>query len=460
MSSILSLLRPAPRIPMIADKEERRRLYRKLRFQNLYGMVIGYAVYYFVRKNFSMAMPTFLQELGYTKTDLGLILTLFSVVYGTGKFINGVLGDYTNARYLMAMGLLVSAVLNIVFGLSTGLVAFGIIWLFNAWFQSLGMPASVRLLTRWYSPTELGTIWGIQSTAHQIGGAGIMIFCGWLIPNYGWRSAFYVPAAIAIVVAFWLAWTLRDTPQSVGLPPIEKHRGETDERDPDAEDCKPFREIMRDHIIKNRFLWTVATANIFVYVVRVGIMDWAPTFLTEARGSSLAGAGLKTAAFELAGMAGAVGAGWVSDKIFRGRRGPLATISMILLAVAIASLWITPPGNPLLDTIILIAAGVLVYGPQLLVPVAATDFACKQAASTAAGITGAFGYIGAAVSGLGTGLVVDAYGWGGGIYFFAACALVGAALFAVTWNKRSPHIAKKLDRDRLAREAADAAKGK
>ncbi|HPW45632.1 MAG TPA: MFS transporter [bacterium] len=442
MASLISLIKPAPYIPQIEDPEERKRLYKHFRTRNLYGMVVGYAIYYFVRKNFSMAMPVMLQELGYTKTDFGAILTLFAILYGIGKFVNGVLGDYTNARYLMAFGLLLSGVINFFFGMSSGIMAFGFFWLLNAWVQSLGMPASVRLLTRWFSPTELGTIWGIQSTAHQIGGAGIMVFAGWLIPRYGWRFSFYIPAAIAILTSFWLINRLRDTPQSVGLPPIEKHRGETTEADPDAGDTKPFMVIMKDHIFRNRLLWIVATANIFVYVVRVGIMDWAPTFLTEARGSGLVGAGFKTAAFELAGMLGAIGAGWVSDKIFRGRRGPLATISMILLGVVVSLLWILPPGRPMIDTALLIAAGILVYGPQLLVPVAATDFACKQAASTAAGVTGAFGYIGAAISGLGTGLLVDKYGWAGGIYFFAGAAFLGSILFAMTWNKRSPHIKK------------------
>lgn len=439
MPKILSLLKVAPHAEPIKDPEKIKKIYPYWRFRILYSMIIGYAVFYFVRKNFSMAMPAFLQDLGYTKTDLGIILTLFSVVYGVGKFANGLLADRANSRYMMAIGLLISAVLNILFGLSTGLIAFGVIWILNAWFQSYGMPASVRLLTHWYSPTELGFKWGLQSTGHQIGGAIIMVLAGFLVANYGWRWAFYVPAAIAILTSFFLLNRLRDTPQSIGLPPVEEYRGEAHIRDPLEDQAKSFKEILFGHVLTNSLVWIVALANIFVYVVRIGIMDWAPTFLVEARGSTLAGAGLKTAAFELAGIGGTIGAGWLSDVLFKGRRGPLATICMAFLALALAGLWLLP-AHPMMDSVLLIVAGFLVYAPQLLVPVAAADFASKKAASTATGLTGAFGYAGSALAGVGTGVIVDQWGWNGGFFFFVAAAVAGMLLFLLTWNRRAPQL--------------------
>jgi len=269
-----------------------------------------------------------------------------------------------------------------------------------------------------------------------------MVLAGFLVSSYGWRYAFYVPAAIAIVCAFFLIWRLRDTPQSIGLPPIEEYRNEAHISDPNEDQAKTVKEIFRDHIIGNRLLWTVAFANAFVYIVRMGIMDWAPTFLVEARGSTLAAAGLKTAAFELAGIAGAIGMGWASDYIFKGRRGPLATVSMFLLAISIAALWFIPAGNHFWETAVLIFAGVLVYGPQLLVPVAAADFASKKAAATATGLTGAFGYIGATLAGVGTGMIVDKWGWDGGFIFFIVASILGMLLFLSIGTRRAASLEK------------------
>lgn len=456
MSSIFKKLACAPHAAPITDEALVHKMYPRWRLRILYSMIVGYAVYYFVRANFSIAMPVLLKELGYTKTDLGLILTLFSVVYGFGKFINGVLADRANARYLMAIGLFCAGVVNFFLGMTSGLFTLGIFWLMNAWFQSYGMPASVRLLTHWYSPTELGTKWGLQSTAHQIGSASIMVIAGiiiggfhWTIGSHavvwaglGWRYAFYIPALIAIATSFWLINRLRDTPQSIGLPPVEEYRGDAHITDPEEDCAHSVKEIFVKFILKNRFVWTVACANIFVYVVRIGIRDWAPTFLVETRGMSVANAAFKTAGFEIAGIIGAISAGWISDVVFKGRRGPMAAISMFLLMLAVVTLWLIPPNYPYLDAALLVSAGILVYGPQLLVPVAAADFATKKAASTATGLTGAFGYIGSALAGIGTGLIVDTWGWNGGFIFFATAAFIGMILFLSFWKYRAPQLDK------------------
>lgn len=441
-SSIAKALKAQPHATPIQDPAVVKKRYRYWRIRMLTSMMIGYGLFYFVRKNFSMAMPVFLDELGYTKTDLGIILTAFSILYGLGKFLNGILADRANPRYFMALGLFVSAVLNVFFGLSSSLFAFGIFWLMNAWFQAMGWPPCARMLTHWYSPTELGTKWGLWNASHQIGGAGILVLCGWLIPQYGWRSAFFVPAAIAILGSLFLAMMLRDTPQSLGLPPVEEYRGDVEkgeEADEEAHDdtAESFKEIMLKYILKNRLLWIVCFANIFVYIVRIGVLDWAPTFLVEAKGTSLMGAGIITALSEVVGIVGAIAAGWFSDRIFKGRRGPANVIFMLLLIAAIFGLWRVPTGHGVLAAFYLIAVKFLVYGPQMLVGVAAADFASKKAASTATGLTGTFGYAGSAICGVGTGLIVDRWGWDGGFIFFIAAAVIGTLLFALTWTHRS-----------------------
>ncbi len=443
MLNILSLLSVGHHAEPLKDPNEINRKYRFWRVSNLTMMILGYAVFYFVRKNFSMAMPHLSTEWGLSNTDFGIVLSLFSIIYGVGKFANGVLADRMNARFFMALGLLCSAIINIFMGFSAGIVTLGIFYLMNAWFQSFGMPASVRLLTHWYSPTELGTMWAIQSTAHQIGGAVIYILCGFLIPQMGWKYAFFVPAFIAVGVSFLLILGLRDTPQSIGLPSVEVYRNETVEEDEDENEdsAKSYKEILLGYVFNNKYVWIVAIANIFVYIVRMGIMDWAPKFLQEARGATALSAGLKVAGFELAGIVGCLGAGFISDKLFKGRRGPLGVIYMVLLTIALIAFWLTPQEwMSVADTLILIVAGAMVYGAQLLIPVAAADFATKKAACAATGLTGASGYIGSTLAGVGLGMIVDQWGWNGGFIFFIASAAIAIFLFALIWNKRSPRL--------------------
>ena len=87
--------------------------YSYWRLRMMYSMMIGYAGFYLVRQNFTMAIPSMQSDLGYSKTQIGVIISVAAVVYGIGKGISGLLGDRSNARYLMTFGLLMSAVMNL-----------------------------------------------------------------------------------------------------------------------------------------------------------------------------------------------------------------------------------------------------------------------------------------------------------------------------------------------------------
>jgi len=110
----LSLFQPAPAATVLTtDPVTIQRQYRLWQRRVLISSIIGYAVFYFVRKNLSIAMPVMEKELGISKAGLGLFLTLHGVLYGVSKFANGFLGDRANARAFMTAGLVCSALLNL-----------------------------------------------------------------------------------------------------------------------------------------------------------------------------------------------------------------------------------------------------------------------------------------------------------------------------------------------------------
>jgi sugar phosphate permease len=229
---------------------------------------------------------------------------------------------------------------------------------------------------------------------------------------------------------------LTDSPESLGLPPVEVFRGEAS-LGPARVASPAFWSVFRTHIAGNPWVWIVSLANFFIYIVRWGILYWAPAYLIEAKGFDTPHAGLSASAFEYAGIFGAYAAGWLSDRATGGRRGPVSVVFMALLIGFLVALCSVPPGRVMEMTLIFIALGFLVYGPQMLVAVAATDFSTKVASATAVGLTGLFGYMGASVCGVTTGYLVDHYGWNGAIWFYAGSAAVGTALLATTWSKRA-----------------------
>jgi OPA family glycerol-3-phosphate transporter-like MFS transporter len=247
--------------------------------------------------------------------------------------------------------------------------------------------------------------------------------------------SFFIPAAIAIATALFLVNRLRDTPTSLGLPPIEEYKNDpTGEKEVES-GALSTREILWENVLRNKYIWALALGNFFVYIVRYGAMDWAPAFLVEVKGANIQSAGFKVASFEVTGILGAFIAGYVSDRFLKGRRGPLNVLYMTLLAGSVALFWLTPPDSHWLDYLTLSAVGFLVYGPQMLVGVSAADVVSKNAAATATGFTGMGGYLGGIVAGIGAGAILDKWGWDGGFKFFIACALLGALCFGMTWKK-------------------------
>ncbi|MED0674525.1 glycerol-3-phosphate transporter [Aneurinibacillus thermoaerophilus] len=438
---MVNLYRPAPHIERLpADKIDA--TYRRLRLQVFLGIFIGYAGYYLVRKNFSLAIPYFTEQ-GFSKGELGLVLSAVSIAYGISKFVMGIVSDRCNPRYFLATGLILSGVLNILFGtvpfLTSSIAIMFVLMFINGWFQGMGWPPSGRTMVHWFSISERGTKMSIWNVAHNVGGGitgplvglGILLFATW-------KSIFFFPGIIAVLIGIYVIMTLRDTPQSVGLPPIEEYKNEyPDDKDKvqDREKELTAKEILFKYVLNNKFLWFIALANVFVYFVRYGVVDWAPTYLTEAKGFSHDNSRWSYFLYEYAGIPGTLLCGWMSDRLFKGRRAPAGILFMVGVLLAVIVYWVNPPGNPLIDNIALISIGFLIYGPVMLIGLHALDLAPKKAAGTAAGLTGLFGYlIGATFANAVMGYTVDLFGWDGGFIMLIAACLLSIFFLALTWN--------------------------
>jgi len=417
--------------------------YKKLRLQVFLGIFIGYAGYYLVRKNFSMAMPDLIEQ-GYSKGDLGIALSGVSIAYGLSKFLMGNVSDRSNARIFLSLGLVLSGISMIVMGtfaFATSSIAIMFLLLFfNGWAQGMGWPASGRVMVHWFSIRERGFKMSIWNTAHNIGGGlvGPLAIAGLAIFG-SWESKFYFPGFIALIVALIAFILIRDTPQSCGLPPIEKYKNDYSKDYSEAHEKElSGRDIFFKYVFTNRLLWYIAFANAFVYLVRYGVLDWAPTYLEEAKGFSLKESGWAYFAYEYAGIPGTLLCGWLSDKVFNGRRAPATIIYMVLVLAAVILYWQNPPGNPLIDNIALILIGFLIYGPVMLIGVHALDLVPKKAAGTAAGLTGLFGYLGGALfANIAMGYVVDAWGWDGGFYVLIGACVLSILFTGLTWGRET-----------------------
>lgn len=420
--------------------------YRRLRRQVFIAIFIGYAAYYLVRMNLSLAIPDILREYPqYTKAQLGTAMTALSIAYGLSKFLMGSVSDRSNPRWFMPIGLLLSAAITASFGLVKAIYAsLALVILLqaaNGWANGMGWPACGKTMVHWFSGRERGRVVALWNTAHNVGGGLVaalaVVGVAWFDD---WGAKFYFNALVASVIAVAVAVLLRDTPRNCGLPPVEVYRNDAPPGySPQSERTLGFREIFFAHVLNNRLLWAIAVANAFVYFVRYGVQNWIPTYLETAKGFSFRQASTAWFLFEYAAIPGTILCGWMSDSLFRGRRGPATMLFMGLTLAGLVVYGLNRAGPLWLDMAALIMIGFFVYGPIMMIGLHALELVPKKAAGTAAGFTGFFGYaFGSAIAGTGVGWIADHFGWGGVFTTMIACCVASMGFVALTLRQPGP----------------------
>jgi len=336
-----------------------------------------------------------------------------------------------SALVMIAMGKLATATSSV--GIMFALL------LANGWFQGMGWPPAGRTMVHRFSSSERGTKMAIWNVAHNVGGGLVGPLAILAIAVFGdWHAILYLHGYVALAVAVFIWLTVRDTPQSQGLPPIEVYKNDYPKSyayDTNHEQEFTAKEIFLKHVLNNKLLWIIAFANAFVYLIRYGVLDWAPTYLSEVKGFTFEETGWAYAMYEWAGIPGTILCGYLSDKVFRGHRAPVAILYLFLTLICVLVYWFNPPGNPSIDIAMLISIGFLIYGPVMLIGLQALDLVPKKAAGTAAGFTGLFGYVGGAVTAnIVIGILVDRAGWDAGFLLIAGSAVVAIALIYVFYR--------------------------
>jgi len=450
MGSITSAVRrffaPPPPIERL-PAEQVQRFYPRYRLRIMESTFIGYATFYLARNNLSTVAKEMESALHYDKSMLGDILAITAISYGLSKFIMGSVSDRSDPRKFMAAGLLLTACCNFAFGMASSYYAHLALWSLNGFAQGMGWPPCGRSMGHWYSESERGLTFSIWNTSHNVGGGVAGLIAAWAVTKYGgWQYAFFVPGILAAIGSCYIFWRLRDTPQSVGLPPIEEYRndygseekpGETPERDLTA------KELFFDKVLTNKYVWLLAVANFFAYITRYSMLDWGPTYLREVKGASLDDGGFAIFAIEFGGIPSTIFLGWISDRA-GGRRGMVASLCMVPILAAFLGIMFSPVGFLWLDMTMLAVIGFFIYPVINLIVIAALDVVSKKAIGTAAGFIGLFGYIGRTVQAKGFGWTVDHYStqygdkaaWDIVFYLILGSAVIAGLLLAMTWKMR------------------------
>ena len=451
---------PAPRERLAADKIDKE--YRSMRLKVFLGAFFGYAAYYLVRKNLSLAAPGMMAEGLLDKESAGFAMAGIPIAYAFSKFLMGSLSDHSDARKFLVVGLIIASSVMMAVGLvpysASIAVNAGILFAFMlavGWLSGMGWPPCGRIMAHWFSQNERSFKMSIWNCSHNVGGGSLALLVSLGITTFAamgiaesWRAAFIFPSVVALCFAAFCWWTLRDTPESCGLPSIEEYRNDYSSRKAaKGEETKiPFRRLFVDYVFKNHLLWMIAFANVFVYFVRYGISDWSPTYLQETGLMTSLESRFAFSLYEYSGIPGTIICGWISSRFFQGRCAPVVVLYLAMVTIGVLLYWNAAAVAGLLgvesvSTIVYCAlsmTGFSIYGPIALIGIQALSFVPKNAAGTAAGFVGLFGYLlgDAILSKIVVGQVAgSSLGWNAIFCMFVVGALSAMVISMITWRK-------------------------
>ncbi len=397
---------------------------------------ITYACFYLIRVNMSVAMPGIMQEFGISKTVMGAVLSALFTAYAIGQFVNGQLGDKFGARKLISVGILASAVINIIFGFTNGwLTGMIFLWALNGFFQSMGWSPSVKTIANWFTVDLRTRKAGLLGTSYQIGNALSWALAGFVTGLFGWRWAFWVPGIIAIIIGIHWAIRVRNAPEEVGLPSVEEQsEGKLNEGDAKRDEHLGFKYTLKTVLLKKR-VWAVALGLFCLNIVRYGFLDWAPTYLFEVQKAAISMAAYKSMIIPIMGCLGTLFASYMAEKVFKHRKAPIASLMLFALAIFSLIYPFIPKENWILSLVVLATIGFTTYGPHVLMVTALPmDYGSRKAAASVTGFIDGWGYIGAALTGVGTGFLIDNFGWSYAFYFWVLGAVGAGFLMLTLWN--------------------------
>jgi len=424
-----------PRAIALQD-EQQKKFYKKLKWQVFISATLGYGIYYVCRLSLNVVKKPIVDAGVLTESELGLIGSALFFTYAIGKLTNGFLADHSNIKRFMALGLLISAVANLIMGFTSGFIFFALCWGVNGWVQSMGAPSCIVSLSRWYKDKERGSFYGFWSTSHNIGEALTYILTAVVVSYFGWQWGFRAAAIVGGFGALMLSLFFHDSPESKGLPPVNE--------DFRKEKISTWHE--QKAVLKNPYVWLLGLSSAFMYISRYAVNSWGPYYFEAAKGYSLTEANTLVAISAVCGIFGTASSGFVSDKFFNGRRNVPALIFGLMNVLALSLFLLLPEKIWWLDALSMVIFG-LGIGALIcyLGGLMAVDIVSKKASGAALGIVGVMSYAAAGIQDIASGYLIEnnksvvngntLYNFEAITIFWISAAIISLILALLTWKK-------------------------
>jgi MFS family permease len=383
---------------------------------------------YMDRVNLASAVPVIQHDLGFSMITIGWIFAAFRWGYAFFQIPGGWLGDRIGGRRALSLVVVWWSAFTSLTALTWNALSMGICRFFFGVGEAGAFPIATRSLSSWMLTTERGFAQGLTHAASRVGAALTPPLVVLLMVRFGWRVPFLLFGFLGLGWSAIWYWYYRDSPAEHRQTNSAEHsliENSIGPRAPRAQ-AVPWRRILG-----SSSLWTLSLMY-FCYGYSIDIyLDWFPKYLNEHRGFNLTQMGLYASLPLLAGAAGDLLGGSVSDHCAR-RFGNLkvARSTVAFIGFVIAGISIIPATYTSSSMASVLYSCAAVFGLEVTVGVAwaiPLDIGGEYAGSVAS-VMNTFGNLGSAVSPVLLAYFVGLYGWNMPFLVCSVLCFIGALL--------------------------------
>ena len=389
-----------------------------------------YCAHYCTRLNIGNAQ-VYMTE--FSSEDIGMLSSVLFWTYGIGHLFNGRLGEIFGVRRFIILSVLLSVLCNLFMGFQTSIAAMAVSWGINGFVQSMAWAPGVSSLTAWWPGDKRGFATGFANAFSGFGQvvATLMVALGFvLLPNMGWRSAFFVPAIlpVAMLVIYWIF--AKESPKAIGLSDYEEEdKGKAEHEDKMAQILKEKGVLYPYiHLLKKPVFWVWIFVVFASGIARYGLVTWIPKYLNETTGLGAVVSLLTSTILPIGMGIGTFIVPALTDKFCPDNRLWASVLSGMVAAVCIIGIAFLNPDSSFqffLMLLCLFFAGFFIYAINGTVWAYAADVGGRVFASTASGILDFAAYMGAAIQAAVYGSILNAGNWNAVFLSVALfCALI------------------------------------
>jgi ACS family hexuronate transporter-like MFS transporter len=295
------------------------------------------------RQVLGILAPTLQEEIGWSESEYGLIVTAFSTAYAIAFLIWGNVIDKVGTRIGFGAAIIIWSVAAMAHALARTPVGFALARFGLGLGEAGNFPSAIKTVAEWFPKKERALATGVFNGGANIGAIVAPLMVPWLTFNYGWGMAFIVTGGLGFI---WLAFWLLFYRPAAEHPRVSKAELDYILSDPIDTPAK----VRWSDLLRHRQTWAFAIAKFMTDPIWWFYLYWLPKFLYAEHGIKLGQLALPLIVVYVLADGGSIAGGWLSSRLIkrgwqvhRGRKTAMLVCALavvpIIVAAGVSDMW-------------------------------------------------------------------------------------------------------------------------